>query len=188
MSGVRRAHVVTVLAANHRIAGSMGATMAPNPPRGHNGGMAHALAQTEERPPPRRRVAWGFSWALLFVSTVGCMRSGPIESDRPLCGEGEQIVMAHTLFCVYLQPTDPVECAAEVPHRHQLEDTVVCSHDPDPSPILLAAVAEAAALPPPLDGLFGFVFGGTRDAATVDFNTPTPLDATPTQSVGASPD
>jgi len=179
---------VGVVTAKHQFGPTMGATMAPNSPRRHNGVMAHPLAQTEATPPPRGRAARRPCWPLLLICTVGCMRSGPIESDRPLCGDGEQIVMAHTLFCVYVEPIDPVECAPEVPHRHQLDDTVVCSHDPSPDPILLAAVAEAAAPPPPPDGLFGIVFGGPAEADAADFGSTAPLDGGFTVPIGAAPD
>ena len=90
---------------------------------------------------------------------LGCMRSGPSQSQRSLCGEGQQIVMASTLFCVYVDPEEPVDCGAELPFRHQVEDTVICSFDAAPDPVLLAAVFEATALPPLIDGLLGFVFG-----------------------------
>ena len=135
--------------------------------------------------------------ALLITTLLGlgCMRSGPINSQRPLCGDGQQIVMAHTLFCVYVEPEGPVECGEEVPHRHQIETTVICSFDPEPDPILLAAVAEATALPPLIDGLLGFVFGDdARDAgATTDvvpatedkdaeIKPPTPVEPIPPEA------
>jgi len=118
----------------------------------------------------------------MTLSMLGCMRSGPINSQRPLCLDGEQIVMANTLFCVYVEPTTPVECGPEVPHRHQIEDTTICSFDPAPDPILLAAVVEATALPPLIDGLLGFVFGGDELDAGATSSDGLVTDAEPSDS------
>jgi len=129
-----------------------------------------------------------------ILLSLGCMRSGPINSQRPLCGEGQQVVMAHTLFCVYVEPSEPVECGQEVPHRHQIEDTIICSFDPEPDPILLAAVVEATALPPLIDGLLGFVFGDNAldagasvDAVPVVEGTDAETKTEPTEPVEPVP-